>query len=133
MTLSRIQKISVVFFIATLIPSYLIANWRLNVNEAVITEEFEREKSLHLSTDKLLLNCEYNSAKGEDHYGAHHQICEQGLKTHARTSEAMESLAQDKLRNETRWYRNFFLTLALFNLLGFALLKINEFSKLERN
>ena len=133
MTLSRIQKIGFAFFICSLLPSYLIAHWRHEANSVAIADEFAQEQNLHLSTDKLLLNCERNEKKDNDHYSANHQICEQGLQEHELTTHAMVDLGQDKVRNETRWYRNFFLSVLLFNLLAFVVYKGIAFLKRDDN
>ena len=118
MSISRMQKIGLAFFLCTLLPAYLIANWRHETNHNAITDRFEREQKLHLSTDKLVSNCERNEEKESDHYSANHQICTQGLEKHASTSQAMDVLTQEKMQNETHWYRNFFVSVAVLNLLG---------------
>ena len=118
MSISRMQKIGLAFFLCTLLPAYLIANWRHETNLNAITDRFEREQKLHLSTDKLVSNCERNEEKESDHYSANHQICTQGLEEHASTSQAMDVLTQEKMQNETHWYRNFFVSVAVLNLLG---------------
>jgi hypothetical protein len=133
MILSRIQKISIAFFICSLLPSYLIAQWRHEANSVAISNEFAQEKNLHLSADKLLLNCERNEKKDNDHYSANHQICEQGLQEHELTTHAMDGLRQDKVRNETRWYRNFFLSVLLFNLLAVVVYKGIAFLRRDDN
>lgn len=132
MKLSRIQKISLAFFLCTLLPAYLIANWRHEANLNVITDKFEREQKLHISTDKLLSNCERNEDKENDHYSANHQICEQGLQEHTSTSHVMDILTQEKTSNETRWYRNFFLSILILNLLGLSIYKGNAFLNREK-
>jgi hypothetical protein len=133
MRLSRIQQIGIAFFICTWPPSYLIANWRYDASVATLEEALAQEKSLHTSTDKLLLNCERDEAHDNDHYSSNHQICAQGLQEHELTSHAMDTLVEDQARNERRWYRNFFLSLALFNLLGLAVFKIRQFSQRNDN
>jgi hypothetical protein len=133
MQLSRPQKIGIAFFICSLLPSYQIAHWRHAANAAAIADELEQEHKLHLSTDKLLLNCERNEKKEDDHYSANHQICAQGLQEHELTTHAMDGLAQDNARNEVRWYRNFFLSVLFFNLLALALYKGNAFLKRQDN
>lgn len=129
MKLSRIQKFALVFFISTFLPAYLIANWRHEANLSLITEKFEREQTLHLSTDKLVSNCERNEEKNNDHYSANHQICNQGLQEHAATSHAMDRLNQEKARNDMGWYRNLFLSVAIFNLFGLLAYQANQFLK----
>ena len=133
MSLSHTQKIGLAFFICTLAPAYLIANWRHAENLSALTDKFEREQQLHLSTDKLLSNCVRNEAKENDHYSATHQICEQGLSEHELTTHAMDVLTQEKAANDTRWYRNFFLSVLIFNLMGWTLYKANTFLRGEEN
>lgn len=131
MKLSRMQKIGLVFFLCTLLPAYLIANWRYHANLNAITDKFDREQKLHFSTDKLVSNCERNEEKENNHYGSNHQICDQGLQEHASTSHVMDILMQEKASNETRWYRNFFLSVLILNLFGFFIYKGNAFLNRE--
>ena len=131
MSLSGIQKIGIAFFIASLLPAYLIAHWRYEANISSIQDKFEREHNLHLSTDKLLINCERNEKKENTAYDVNHQICDQGQQTHELTSHAMSALAQQKARNSVWWYFNFFVSVSVFNLLGFAIYKGNIFLKRE--
>ena len=127
MKLTRIQKIGLVFFVCTLLPAYWIANWRYEANLANLTETLNKEQALHLSTDKLLRNCEKN-AEGKAHpYDATHQICNQGSDIHARTDHAMDLLTQEKANNETKWYRNFAFSILFFNLLAAALYRLNTY------
>ena len=133
MSLSRIQKIAIVFFIASLLPAYLIAQWRYGANISSIQDKFERERNLHLSTDKLLINCERNEKKENTAYDANHRICDQGLRTHELTSLAMTALDQEKARNSVWWYANFLLSVVLLNFLGFAVYKGNIFLKREED
>lgn len=123
MNLSRIQKIGLAFFIATLLPAYLIAHWRYDANLSAIEEKFEREQKLHLSSDKLRANCERNEQKDSTAYDAHYQICNQGLQTHEFTAQAMSALEQEKSSNNAWLYGTFLLSVLLLNLLGFALYK----------
>lgn len=96
MKLTRNHKIGLIFFVCSLLPAYWIANWRYEANLANLTETLNKEQALHLSTDKLLSNCEKN-AEGKAHpYDATHQICNQGSDIHARTDHAMDLLAQEK-------------------------------------
>ncbi|PUE28826.1 hypothetical protein B9Z35_12630 [Limnohabitans sp. Jir61] len=129
MTLSRAQKIGVVFFALSLPCAYLSANWRHEANLLEITEQFKLEQSLHLSTDKLLSNCERNAQKENTPYGANHQICDEGLQEHDLTARLMDALETEKERNNTRWYRNFFLSVLIFNLLGLAVQQWLNFTK----
>ena len=123
MNLTRLQKISIAFFICSLLPAYLIANWRHAENLTAITERYERERNLHLSTDKLLKNCALNEKKENEHYSANHQICTQGEQEHQLSGRLMELLAEEKANNDRRWYRNFALSVSLLNLLGLAIRK----------
>ena len=129
MKLTRIQQICFVFFACTLLPSYLIANWRHDANLAALTEKLEREHGLNLSTDKLQINCERNELKEGTPYDANHQICEQGAQEQKQTAHAMDVLTQEEARNDVRWYRNFFLAVLAFNLLGFIAYKAYLFLK----
>jgi hypothetical protein len=119
MTLTRLHKMGVAFFVCTLIPAYLIADWRHSANLASLDAAYAREQDLHESTDKLLSNCERNDTP----YDANQQICNQGQRMHAQTSQAMELLSQEKIHNDSQWHRNFWLSVLLFNLLGWGLYK----------
>jgi hypothetical protein len=121
MKLSRLQKIGIAIFLASLLPATQLANWRSNVQLAGLNEQFEKEQMLHLSTDKLLANCQKNSDLNADAYDATHQICEQGARNHARTASAMALLTEEKNSLGAAWRRNFMLTVLLFNLLAFLL------------
>ena len=123
MNLTRLQKISIAFFICSLLPAYLIANWRHAENLTAITERYERERNLHLSTDKLLQNCALNKKKENAHYTANHQICAQGEQEHARSGQLMKLLVEEKANNDQRWYRNLAFSVVLLNLLGLAIYK----------
>ena len=133
MKLTRIQKTAIIFFIASLFPAYLLAVWRYQVNLEAITDRFEREQALHLSTDKLLNNCEQNQKNDNTPYGANHQICNQGLQEHSQTEHAMGMLDQEKARNQTRMYQNIALFTLLFNLIGFVAYKASLFLAREEN
>lgn len=123
MTLTRLQKISLLFVISSLLPAYLIANWRHADNLNTITAQYEREQQLHLSTDKLVSNCAQNAQKENNAYDANHQICAHGLQEHELSARLMASLSQEKADNDRRWYRNFALSVALLNLMGLAAYK----------
>lgn len=129
MTLSRIQKISIAVFIVSLAPAYWIADWRYESKLASLTEMFEKEHALHLSTDKLLVNCEKIAATKDNPYDATHQICDQGTNIHEHTEHAMALLKQQKASNDVTWYRNFGLLALLFNLLAFLFYRANIFLK----
>ena len=129
MSFSRKQKIGIVFFLCTLLPAYLIANWRHDANLSAISNKFEREQQLHVSIDKLVNSCERNEEKENDHYSPNHQICEQGLKEQTSTAHAMEVLTQEKQNNDTQWYRNFFLSVSVLNLLGLLIYQGNTVLK----
>lgn len=123
MTLTRLQKIAISYLLISLVPSYLIANWRHEANQLSINEKFERELSLHLSTDKLLINCERNEKKEGTPYDANHQICNEGSQTHELTEKNMHSLELEQERNDSKRFRDFFLLILVFNLLAFVLYK----------
>ena len=127
MQLTRIQKIGMALFIASLLPASLIANWRHDAQLASLNAMFEKEQALHLSTEKLLANCEKTSTS----YDATHQICAQGSQIHERTAHTMALLTQEKASNEIKWYRNFALTVLLINLLAFFVYRIGIYLKRE--
>jgi hypothetical protein len=129
MTLTRRQTIGLLFFVGSLLPAYLIANWRYDAKLASVIEMFEKEQALHLSTDKLVSNCEKIAASKANPYDATHQICDQGTDTHARTEQAMNLLTQEKVANEMAWYRNFALSVMFFNLLALAIDRVNTYLK----
>ena len=133
MMLTRIQKISIAVFIVSLAPAYWIANWRYESKLASLTDMLDKEQSLHMSTDKLLVNCDKIAATKANPYDATHQICEQGTNIHEHTEHAMALLTQEKASNATKWYRNFALTSLLFNLLAFFLYRASVFFKREAN
>jgi pyrroline-5-carboxylate reductase len=121
MKLSRLQQVALAFFVSSLLPAYLIANWRYETQLANLNGMLQKEQALHVSADKLLGNCENNSAHKAEPYDATHQICSQGADIHARTEHAMTLLNEDKAKNEIKWYQNFGLAILLLNLLAFAL------------
>jgi len=131
MKLTTVQKISLVFFVCTLLPAYWIANWRHTSNEVRLNEAFEREQTLHLSTDKLLDNCEKIASSQSNPYDANHQICNQGLQVHQETSDAMEVLTGEEAYNDMKWYRNFFVAVLVLNLLGWVIYRANIYLKRE--
>ena len=119
MTLTRLQKVGLAFFVCTLVPAYLIADWRHAATLTNLDAAYAREQDLHQSTDKLLGNCERNDTP----YDANQQICNQGQRLHAQTSQAMDTLVQEKQNNDSQWHRNFWLAVLLFNLAGWAIYK----------
>jgi uncharacterized protein YdcH (DUF465 family) len=119
MTLTRLQKIGLVFFVFTLVPAYLIANWRHSAALETLDAAYAREADLHKSTDKLISNCEHNDSP----YDANQQICIQGQRLHAQTSEAMQTLVQQKSNNDSQWHTNFWLSVVVFNLIAWAIYK----------
>ena len=129
MKLTRTHTIVLSVILASLLPAYLVANWRYNTKLASLTETFEKEQALHLSTDKLLINCEKIDAANA--FDATHQICAQGSNIHAQTEHALALLAQEKALNETKWYRNFGLTVLFVNLLAFFCYRLNTYLKRE--
>jgi hypothetical protein len=131
MTLTRIQKLGIAVFIVSLAPAYWIANWRYESKLASLTDMFEKEHALHLSTDKLLINCDKIATTSAGAYDATHQVCAQGSQIHEHTEQAMALLTQEKTSNETKWYRNFALTALLFNLLAFFLYRASVYLKRE--
>ena len=133
MKLTRIQKIAIAFFIASLFPAYLLSVWRYQANLDAITDQFKREQTLHISTDKLLNNCEQNQKNDNTPYGANHQICSQGQQEHSQTEHAMGLLDQEKARNQTRMYQNIALLTLLFNLIGFVAYKASLFLAKEES
>lgn len=128
---TRIQIIGMAVFIASLAPAYWFANWRYDSKLTNLSDMFEKEQTLHLSTDKLLTNCDKIEAANPNAYDATHQICAQGSNVHERTEHAMTLLAQEKDRNETKWYRNFALTVLCVNLLAFCLYRVSVYLKRE--
>jgi acyl-homoserine lactone acylase PvdQ len=131
MKLTRIQKIAIAIFVASLLPATLIANWRYNSKLDSITGLFAKEQALHQSTDKLLINCDKIASTKANPYDATHQICDQGSDIHAQTEHAMALLTQEYASNQTKWYRNFALTVLLFNLLAFFLYRASIYLKRE--
>ena len=119
MTLTRLQKIGLAFFVCTLVPAYLIANWRHSATLETLDAAYVREADLLKSTDKLISNCERNDTP----YDANQQICNQGQRLHQQTSEAMQKLAQQKAHNDSQWHTNFWLSVLVFNLIAWALYK----------
>jgi hypothetical protein len=133
MKLSRRQQAALAFFVCSLLPAYLIANWRYEAQLAVLNEMLQKEQALHMSTDKLLGHCENNSAHKAEPYDATHRICSQGSDLHARTEQAMTLLTEEKAKNETKWYRNFGLIVLLLNLMAFTLYKASIYLRREAN
>jgi hypothetical protein len=118
MKLSAIQKIGMVFFACTLVPAYLVANWRYESNFSVISEKLEREEELLQSAQKLLSNCAQNESKSNDHYDANYQVCANGEQISERTTLNINTFTQERLDLHTRWWRNFLLTTFCLNMLG---------------
>ena len=133
MKFTQVQKIGFFFFICTLLPSYLIAQWRHDDNLATLTEQLEREQTLHTSTDKLLNNCERNEKREPNAFDANHQICTQGLQEHDHTTRVMNALEAEKKRNDVRWYKSFLLSVLFFNFLGFGIYKAITILKRDLN
>ena len=133
MKLTRIQKIGLAFFIGSLLPAYLIANWRYEVKLADLNAMFQKEQSLHLSTDRLLENCENNPAHKAQPYDATHRICSQGSDIHARTQHVMTILSEDKAKNDIARYQIFGLVLLIFNLCALAIYKASIYLRREIN
>ena len=133
MKLTRLQKIAIAFFIFSLLPAYLLANWRHQDNLEAINDRYQREQALHLSTDKLLNNCEKSQRNENTPYGANHQICDQGSQEHSQTERAMNLLDQEKARNDVRFYQNFLLFALVLNLLGFVTHKASQFMAREED
>lgn len=131
MKLTRTQTIALAVVVASLLPGYLVANWRYSSKLASLTEMFAKEQSLHLSTDKLLINCD--KIETTNAYDATHQICAQGSNIHEQTEHATALLAQEKALNETKWYRNFALTVLFVNLLAFGFYRACVYLKRETN
>ncbi len=131
MTLTGTQKKYLVFFFCTLAPAYWLADWRHTVSLTAIHESYTREQSLHISTDKLIKNCEQHTQREGASFDASHQICKQGLNIHAQTAQQMDALEQEKLTNDGRRYRNFVLYVGIFNLIGFIAFKFRHFVKEE--
>lgn len=132
MKLSRLQKLSLAFFVITWGPSYLIADWRHNANLSRITHEIEQEQALRQSAEKLISNCEQSEAKNAPGYGPHHQICANGIDTRERTAQAIETLTQEKEDLPWRKFRNLLWAVVSFNLIGFILYKGQQLIRLER-
>jgi hypothetical protein len=126
MTLTRIQKFSLAFFMGSLLPAYFFANWRHAENLSALTLRYEQEQGLHDSTDKLITQCVENEKKDNDHFSANHRICEQGLQEHELSQRLMALLNQEKANNDLRWYRNFVLSVVLLNVLGIAIYKSSQ-------
>lgn len=132
MNLTRLQKISLAFFIGTCVAAYLVADWRHNVHLARIAHDLAQEQALHLSAEKLISNCEQNEANTATGYGAHHQICANGVDTHERTAQAIDALAQEKDSLPWRKFRNFIWAVISFNLIGFVLYKGHQLLRIEK-
>ena len=132
MNLTRLQKISLAFFIGTCIPAYLIADWRHNVHWARIAQEIEQEQALQLSAEKLINNCQQNEANTAADFGPHHQICANGVDTRERTAQTIATLTQEKDSLPWRKFRNFLWAVISFNLIGFILFKGHQLLRLEK-
>ena len=127
MKLTHIQKISIAALIVSLAPAYWIASWRYDSKLASLNEMLAKQQALHLSADKLLANCEKIAAAKANPYDVTHQICSQGSHIHEHTEQTMALLTQEKVSNETEWYRNFALTALFVNLLAFILYRLSGF------
>jgi len=126
MKLTTLPKLSLAFFACTLVPAYLVANWRYEVDFAVFSEKIEREEELLQSTQKLLSNCEQNESKSNDHYDANHQVCSNGERVRERTTLNIETLTQDQEELHSRWWRNFALVVLSLNVLGVLVYKSRQ-------
>lgn len=131
MNLTGTQKKWLIFFVCTLFPAYWLADWRHAVNLSSIQESYAREHNLHISTDKLIKNCEQHAQKEDASFHASHQICEQGLKIHSQTARQMDALDQDKLTNDRQRYQNFVIGVGILNLIGFIAFKFRRFLQEE--
>mgnify|MGYP006963612596 CR=1 FL=1 len=127
MTLTRLQQKWLLYFALTLVVAYGVSNWLHQTNLATIQDKLQREGDLHLSTEKLIKNCAVNAEKEDGQFDASHQICEQGMKTHAQTAQKIEALNQDKTNNDRHRYQNFAIYVGLLNLIGFLVFKSKRF------
>ncbi len=131
MKITSTHKKRGIVLISTLLVAYLFANWRLDANLSRIQASFQKEEALHLSTDKLVINCEKNAAANENAFDANHRICDQGHQVHEQTEQQMQRLDLEKQKHQANWYRNFVLAFIVLNLLGLIFYKAKNFLKRE--
>ena len=127
MTLTGIQKKGLVFFVCTLVPAYWLANWRHEVNVTALTAQLQREEALHRSTEKLVTHCQLNAQKEDAQFDASHQICAQGIQSHAQTARQMDAVRLEIMASEPRRFQNFALYLTVVNVLGFIAFKFKRY------
>ena len=127
MTLTHAQKLATLFLACTVVLSYVTANVRHAHQQAVITEKFEREESLHQSTDKLVAECAKEAQTDHDRFGIQRKVCDQGQDEHNRTQLRMDQLQAERAQNDRRWYINFVVSVLVLNGLAYATIRINRF------
>lgn len=123
MKLSTTQWLWISFFVASVLPAYLISNWQYEKKLSAINAILEREQSIHASTDKLIKNCEELNQANPSTYGPNQTICKQGRELHERTDLAKEKLNMEKAQLQVSAWISFFTLLAGINLVGYILYK----------
>ena len=127
MTLTHTQKLTALFLACTLALGYVFANVRHAQRAAALTEKFERETSLHESTDKLVAECAKDITHNSDRFGIQRKVCDQGKEEHDRSQQRMDQLQADLSKNDRRWYINWVVSVLLLNGLGYASVRIYRF------
>lgn len=127
MTVTHSQKLAALFLVCTLALGYVFANVRHAQRAALIAEKFEREASLHESTDKLVAECAKEATRDHDRFGIQRKVCDEGKEEHDRTQHRMDQLQADQAQNDRRWYINWVVSVLLLNGLGYASVRIYRF------
>jgi ABC-type multidrug transport system fused ATPase/permease subunit len=123
MKLSKTQWLWLSFFVASLLPAYLIASWQYEKKLSAINSILEREQSIHESTGKLIKNCDELNQATASPYGPNHTICKQGREMHEHTALAKEKLNMEKEHLQLSRWMSFIALIAAINFIGILLHK----------
>jgi hypothetical protein len=121
--LSNTQWLGFCFFVGSLLPAYLIADWQYEKKLTMINSVLEREQSIHESTDKLVRNCEDLNQQTASSYGPNHTICKQGREMHERTDLVKTQLSLEKEHLQVAFWLSFLAVVASINFIGYVLYK----------
>ena len=123
MKLSSTQWVGLCFFVASLMPAYLVADWQYEKKLTTINAALEREQSIHESTDKLVRNCEHLNQEIGTAYGPNYTICKQGRDIHDHTALAQDGLTAEKDHLKFSLWMIFLAMTTGINVIGYTLYK----------
>ena len=123
MKLSSTQWVAISFFVMSLLPAYLVANWQYEKKLTTVNAALEREQSIHESTDKLIKNCENLNQETGTAYGPNYTICKQGREIHEHTELAEDTLTAEREDLKFSMWLIFLAMTTGMNLMGYTLYK----------